>query len=131
MKIITIEDLIFVATCLFIHVGYSPGDRALAGYSGNTAGGECLLGYKMAIYIQPNDPPTTTELVTTSTTMVTTTGPLTTSATTKVRVASTEPALQDTPFTGDVSTTTSGTVTLFNLNYLTIIGLLSLWCVSQ
>ena len=102
-----------------IDAGYSPGDRRLAGYSDNTSGGECLLGYKMVLYIQSTDPPTTTERLTTSITLATTTSPLTTTTlTTGIRVVPTE---------GDMNNTTSGTVTLFNLNYLTIIALLSLW----
>ena len=41
-------------------IGYSPGDRPLAGYQDNTSGGECLLGFKMALYVPPIDTPTTT-----------------------------------------------------------------------
>ena len=115
----------------FANAGYSPGDRPLAGYSDNTSGGECLLGYKMVLYIQSNNPPTTTEPLTTqTTTQETTTGlPLATTMTTGSRVGPTE-QLQGTQFTEN--DTASGTVTLlFNLNYLTIAALLSLWYVSQ
>jgi hypothetical protein len=90
----------------------------------------------MVLYIQSNNPPTTTEQLTTSTTtQEPTTTPLATTMTTKVGVAPTEqPQLQGTQFTEDDTNdiTTSGTVmTLFNLNYLTIMALLSLWYVSQ
>lgn len=88
----------------------------------------------MVLYIQSTDPPTTTEPLTTSTTLETTTDPLTTTMTTGIGVTTTE-QLQGTldvlTEESDMNNTTSGTVTLFNLNYLTIIALLSLWHVSQ
>lgn len=120
---------------LFYYAGYSPGNYPLAGYNNSfNSGGECLLGYRMALYVQSTstDPPTTTEMLTTTTSMETTTGPPTTTTT----VTTTTDSLQDTPTTKDTAnTTTSGTVRLFNLNYLTIIIivplLLSLWCISQ
>ena len=86
----------------------------------------------MVLYVQSADPPTTTEPLTTSTTPETTTDPLTTTMTTGIGVALTE-QLQGTLdlLTEDMNNTTSGTLTLFNLNYLTVIALLSLWYVSQ
>lgn len=86
----------------------------------------------MVLYIQSTDPPTTTEPLTTSTTLATTTDPLTTTMTTGIGVTPTKelPGTLDPP-AEDTNNTTSGTMTLFNLNYLTVIALLSLWYVSQ
>lgn len=84
----------------------------------------------MVLYVQSNNPPTTTEPLTTSTTtQEPTTDPLvTTVISTKAGVTSTKQP-QGTQFTEDI--TTSGTaMTLFNLNYLTVIALLCLWYVS-
>ena len=113
------------------YVGYSPGDRPLAGYSENTSGGECLQGYKMVLYVQSNNPPTTTEALTTSTTtQEPTTDPLVTTVTsTKAGVTSTT-QFPDTQFTEDGITTSGTAMTLLNLNYLTVIALLCLWYVS-
>ena len=40
-------------TCLLYTIGYSPGIQPLDGYLGNSADGECLSGYKMAMKVQP------------------------------------------------------------------------------
>ena len=76
----------------------------------------------MAIYIQPTDPPTTTQSPTTATSQATSTGPLTTTTidkkTTEIGIVPTK-LLQGTPFTENTNNTTSGTV-LVNLNYLLI-----------
>ena len=104
---------------LYIAIGYSPGDRPLAGYQDNMSGGECLQGFKMAIYVQPTDPPTTTQSITPTTAQVTTTDLPTTDfdeMTTKIGIVSTQPLL----FTQDTNNTTSGTVALINLNRLLI-----------
>ena len=85
----------------------------------------------MVLYVQSNDPPTTTEPTTTPTTQETTTTPLiTTTVTTQVGVTSAEPSKETLVL--DTDNTTSGTAaTLFNLNYLIITALLCLWYVSQ
>ena len=123
--------MVIATSTLSFLAGYSPGDRPLAGYSDNSSGGECLLGYKMVLYVQSNDPPTTTEPTTTPTTEETTTTPLiTTTVTTPVEVTSTEPSKGT--LVVITENTTSGTAgTSFNLNYLPIIALLCLWYVSQ
>ena len=87
----------------------------------------------MVLYVQSNNPPMTTEtLITSTTTQEPTTDPLVTTVTsTKVGVTSTTqfPDTSD-QFTEDGITTSGTAMTLFNLNYLTVIALLCLWYVS-
>ena len=77
----------------------------------------------MAIYIQPTDPPTTTQSPTTPTTLATSTGSLTTTTieekTTEIGIVPSQ-SLRGTAFTEDTNNSTSGTVTLVNLKYLLI-----------
>ena len=42
--LMTINDLSHI-------IGYSPGDRPLAGFGTSTSGGECLLGFRMALEV--------------------------------------------------------------------------------
>ena len=44
--------------------GYSPGEKKHDGFSDNDSGGQCLQGFKMALYVQPLGGPTPTASIT-------------------------------------------------------------------
>ena len=52
------------------HVGYSLGDRPLAGYDRHNSGGECLKGFRMALQVVSSGENSSSYLVTISAMML-------------------------------------------------------------